>query len=266
MTFTDDLGRKVTLSLPIKRIISLSPAATENLFAVGAGKLLVGITSADTYPVEVKKLPKVGDFGTPSYERIRELRPDVIIAESGTIRRNDMDNLQNRLKIPVFAQKSSSFEDVVKHIEQFGKLTGQERNASRVIKEMRDKAAIVAKRVRGTKAVTVFVEVSRDPLYGAGTGSFVDDLLKRANGVNILKGNNPYPQVGKETLLLTDPDFYLVAVGDAEPLTPPELPPPFDHLRASKAHRVRALRASLLFRPTPRLADGLLALAKTLHP
>lgn len=83
----DDLARVLKLAAPARRIVSLSPAATENLFAIGAGKWVVGVTAADTFPPEVTKLPKVGDFGTPRYETLRALQPDLIIAESGKIGR-----------------------------------------------------------------------------------------------------------------------------------------------------------------------------------
>ena len=77
MTLKDDLGRTVTLpGGPARRIVSLSPAATENLFAIGAGSLIVGVSAADDYPPDVRRLPRVGDYGKPAYERILALRPD----------------------------------------------------------------------------------------------------------------------------------------------------------------------------------------------
>ena len=270
MTLKDDLGRSVTLpgGGPARRIVSLSPAATENLFAVGAGALVVGVSAADDYPAEVRRLPRVGDYGKPAYERILALRPDLILAESATIDPGDVATLERRLKRPVFAQKSARYGDVAAHLLQMGRLTGREAGAKGVAAAMAAKQAQAERIVRGRPPVTVFVEVSPSPLYGAGRGSFVDDLIRRAGGVNVLKGSNPFPIVSKEALLAANPAHYVIATasdmgrGGSAPAT---LPPPLDRLRASRDGSVHRIPADHLFRPTPRLARGLVALAEALH-
>jgi iron complex transport system substrate-binding protein len=270
LTVRDDLGRAVTLAAPARRIVSLSPAATENLFAVGAGGAVVGATAADTYPAAVRTLTRVGDFGAPAYERILSLRPDLIVVESATVRPADVENVSRRLRgAPVFAQRSVGWGDVLRHLDQFGRLTGHAAEAARQVAGMNAKAARAARLVAGKPPVTVFVEVSPTPLYAAGPGSFVDDLIRRAGGVNVVKGTNPYPVYSKEALLAADPHVYVVAAGGdmgrGGAAGKPTLPAPLDRLTAAKAGRVYRLPADLLFRPTPRLADGLLLLAKTLH-
>ncbi|MBC8101930.1 MAG: ABC transporter substrate-binding protein, partial [Cytophagales bacterium] len=206
LTLQDDLGRVITLSGPARRIVSLAPEVTENLFAIGAGALVVGVTTADTYPAAAMRLPKVGNFGQPSYERIRALRPDVVIAASATIPRSEADQLQKRLgDIPVFAQKASRLADVPRHLLQYGALTGRMADARRLAATMEAKTRQVQRRVAGKPRVSVFVEVSPSPLYAAGPGSFVDDLIRQAGGVNIVRGVNPFPVYSKEALLAADP-------------------------------------------------------------
>jgi len=269
ITVRDDLGRAVTLAAPARRIVSLSPAATENLFAIGAGSAVIAVTTADGYPPAVTRLPRVGDFGTPAYERILSLRPDLIVVESATVRPSDVDNLARRLRgAPVFSQKSSRWEDVLRHLEQFGKLTGHASGTARQVAGMQTKAAQTAKQVAGKPPVTVFVEVSPSPLYAAGPGSFVDDLIRRAGGINVVKGTNPFPIFSKETLLAADPHVYIIASGSDMGRGAggkPTLPAPLNRLTAAKTGRVYQLPADLLFRPTPRLADGLVLLARALH-
>lgn len=264
----DDLGRTITLAgLPVRRIVSLAPAATENLFALGAGDLVVGVTTACDFPVEAQKRARIGPFYQPSVERIRALRPDVVVVDSGTVDRAAMDNLQTRLRLPVFAQRSVRFEDVARHLEQLGRLTGRLPQSARLVAAMNTKAASVARRIAGQKLATVFVEISATPLYAAGPGSFIDDLIRRARGVNVVKGRNPYPVVSKETLLAADPDHYIVAVGSKDRQNDQAtLLAPLDRLRAARTGRIHRLPADLLFRPTPRLADGLVLLARALHP
>lgn len=272
LTLRDDLGRVVTLpDGPVRRIVSLAPEVTENLFALGAGSLLVGVTTADTYPAAATRLARVGDFGQPSFERIRALRPDLVIAASATIPASEPGRLEQRLNgIPVFAQKSSRFADVPRHLLQLGRVTGRTAEAKHLVAMMQAKAQQAARRASGKPRVTVFVEISPSPLYAAGPGSFVDDLIQRAGGVNIVKGTNPYPVFSKEALLAADPEHYILAIGgdrNAAPTTPAALPLALaSRLRAVKEGHVHRISSDLLFRATPRLADGLLLLAKALHP
>jgi ABC-type Fe3+-hydroxamate transport system, periplasmic component len=271
LTVKDDLGRTVTLTAgPARRIVSLSPAVTENLFALGAGGAVVGVSAADDYAADgSRRLTRVGDYGKPSYERILALRPDLVIAESATITAAEVATLDRRLKAPVFAQKSLRYADVVAHLHQLGVLTGRQSTAKKAEAAMRVLEAQAEKLTRGKKPVTVFVEVSPSPLYGAGPGSFVDDLIRRAGGVNVLKGNNPFPVVSKEYLLAAQPAHYVIAtasdMGRADGAGAAKLTPPLDRLRAAREGRVHRIPADLLFRPTPRIARGLLVLARALH-
>ncbi|MFN3422701.1 MAG: ABC transporter substrate-binding protein, partial [Armatimonadota bacterium] len=100
-TLKDDLGRFVKLPQQVRRIVSLAPSATENLFAIGAGNLVVGVTSACDYPPQARKLPQVGDFMKPSLERIAALKPDLIVIVSSTIPKAIADDLQAKTKVPV---------------------------------------------------------------------------------------------------------------------------------------------------------------------
>lgn len=266
--FRDDLGRSVEVQVPARRIVSLAPSVSENLYVIGAGSRIVGVSNVDDYPAAVKKLPRTGDFYRPSVERIRALRPDVVIVESATIDRAAAENLQARVKEPILVLKPRTFDDVLRHLADLGRLTGTSAGAAKAIAAMKAKAAQAARRVAGKPRVTVFVEVGATPLYAVGPGSFIDDLIRRAGGTNIVKGKNPFPIYSKEMLLRADPDHYIVAQGgpmgrsSARPL----LAPPLNRLSAAKRGRVHAIPADYLFRPTPRLADGLLALARALHP
>ncbi len=263
----DDLNRIVTLRTSARRIVSLSPATTENLFAIGAGQFVVGVTSADTYPPEVSRIPSVGDFGTPRYETLRALKPDLLIAESGTLNADALSNIAERAQVPVFAQLSTRYSDVEKHLRQLVTLTGLTNHADSAITTLRAAESIAKRLAAGKKAISAFIEVSRSPLYAAGPGSFLDDLLRIAGGGNVVRSREPYPMVSRESLLVASPEVYIVTIpGATERIQPaPALPAPLNTLRAAKQHHVYALPIDLLFRPTPRLAKGLLLLAKALR-
>lgn len=260
-TLRDDLGRTVNLRLPARRVVSLAPSASENLVAVGAGSRIVGVISADDTPA-VRKLPRVGDFYAPSLERVRVLRPDVVLVDSVTADRATMDRLEARLQAPVFVQRSRSFDDVPRHLLQLGRITGAGAGATRAAAGMRAKAARAARRVAGKGRPTVFVQIGASPLYAAGPGSFVDDLIRRAGGVNVVRGTTSFPQYSKEALLAADPAHYVIARSPGNTALPPSL----DRLSAARRGSVHRIPADLLLRPTPRLADGLLLLARALHP
>lgn len=246
MTLTDDLGRRVTLPCPARRIVSLTPATTENLFAIGAGKQLVGVTSVDDYPAAVKKLPKVGDFGRPSYEQLFVLKPDLVVLDSGTITLTEAEALARKVRCPVFVQKSQKVMDIPRHLRQLGALTGVSKEAEKVARAFEASVARVRAQVpRGRKPWRVFVEVSQVPLYAAGPGSFVDDVIRQAGGVNALTTGGSFPQVSKEALLAAKPDIYVVA--------------------GNKRKDTLAILPDLLFRPTPRLIGGLEAMAAALR-
>jgi iron complex transport system substrate-binding protein len=266
MNLADDLGRRFTLHTSARRIISLAPAISENLFAIGAGSLLVGVTTADDYPPAVKRLPRVGDFGQPSVERIRALRSDLAIVESATLNRATVENAEKRLQVPIFVQTSRRFTDVPRHLEQLGQITGHAPAAATAARNMRATQDKVTRGVAGQPRVTVFVEVGRSPLFAAGPGSFVDDLILLAGGVNVVKGNNPFPAYSKESLLAANPEHYIIATGGDMGSDAPSLPPPLDRIAAAKKGNIHRISSDLLFRPTPRLADGLVALARALHP
>jgi iron complex transport system substrate-binding protein len=130
---------------------------------------------------------------------------------------------------------------------------------------MRAKANQAARLAGKGPRPRVFVEIGRSPLYSAGPGSFIDDLIRRAGGENVVKGTNPFPQYAKESLLVANPDHYVIATGGDRSDAKPTLPPPLNRLSAARKGNLHQIPGSLLFRPTPRLADGLLLLARALH-
>ena len=267
MVLTDDLGRKIELKRPATRVVSLAPAIAENLYAIGADGAIVGVSTADDYPAAVQKLPRVGDFGQPSAERIRALRPVIAIVEIAGVDRTTVENAERRLQVPIFVQISRRYDDVGRHLEQLGQITGVRKGVGAAVQRMERAKATAARLAAKGPRVTVFVEVSRAPLWTAGPGSFVDDVIRLAGGANVVRGDHPFLPYSKEALLAADPAHYVIAVGGdmSTSKTDTTLPPPLDRLAAAKTGQIHTVSADLLFRPTPRLADGLIALAQALH-
>lgn len=276
MILRDDLNRPVTLAaLPVRRIVSLAPSVAENLWAIGAGKTLVGGTTGDDYPAQAALVPRVGDFYKPSIERIRALKPDLVIVDSATVIPAAMDDLQARLGLPVWAQKSNSYASITVHLLQLGKLTGQMAGANRAAQILQQAQNAAQNRARQRSAKpSVFIQIDSTALYAAGPNTFLDDLIRLAGGTNAVKGTNPFPLVSKETLLLTNPRVYLLTVplppsgpkGVALSRPAPEsaIDPVLRALSAVQQGRTFLINADLVSRPTPRVAQGLTELTRLL--
>src|SRR5437867_2171783 len=110
----DDTGHTVLLSRPAKRVVSLAPSSTEMVFAVGAGALLVGVSTYDDFPPAARKLPKIGTFSGPDLERIVAARPDLVVAAYGNPLEL-IDRLRRR-NIAVYVSNPSSVDGVLRNL------------------------------------------------------------------------------------------------------------------------------------------------------
>ena len=249
------------LAAPPTRIVSLSPGTTEMLFALGLGKFVVGDTVYCDYPPAAKAIAKVGDVNT-SCEKVLALRPDLIVADSTANARAVARLLA--LRQPVLAVAPVSLAAVETSLRQIGARTGTARQAGAVVAQMEHKARLAAQIAAADKRprprVLIVIQVS--PLWTAGGGTFMDDLVTRAGGVNLGQAVRGYGPFSKEKVLANAPD---VILGD------PSTAPAFrtdallSHLSAVRGGCIYALPPDLTSRPGPRLADGLVLVAKALH-
>lgn len=269
-TIKDDLGRTVKVPDRVRRIVSLAPSATENLFAIGAGNLVVGVTSACDYPPQVKKLPQVGDFMKPSLERVIALKPDLIVIVSSTIPKAIADDLQARTKVPVFVFQPQTVSSVLRGLLKLGELTGRKQQAQKLVRELERRLKVIEKRVANKPRLKVVVEIAPPPsLMVAGPRTYIDDAIRLAGGENAFKdASHPFPLISLETLVAKDPDVYIVAAKGKtgrQLLEEVKRRSGFVSLRCVQKGRVYGIDPDLLFRPTPRLIDGIEKLARLIH-
>jgi len=246
---------------PPKRIVSLSPGITEMLFALGLGRSVVGDTVYCDYPPAAKAVAKIGDVNA-SYERVLALRPDLIVADGGANARAVARLTQ--LREPLLVIYPTTFPAVEDSLRQIGARTGTSEQAGQVIAGMERKAhlaSVISHRdTRSQPRVLIVVQTA--PLWTAGAGTFMDDLVTRAGGVNVGRAVRGYGVFSKEMVLARPPD---VVLGDAGTLTAFRADPLLSRLPAVRAGRFAALPSDLTSRPGPRLADGLVLVAKALH-
>ena len=268
----DALGDTLHLVDAPLRVISLAPSNTEIVCAVGAGDRLVGVTEYCNYPPQAREVETIGGFSNPNLELIVSLQPDLVLGA----RFNPLEVLSalRRLDIPVFVLAPRTLEETFTAIRQVGSLTGQAGPASRLETRMRARIEALA------SVVETIPEESRPrvlwgklgtPMYTAGPGSFIDDLIRLAGGRNVAAdAQTAWFQVGLETIVSRNPQIILVSsvdpdtVGrDVERL---RNTPGWEEVDAIVSGRVYHIDLDILGRPGPRLIDGLEILAKTFHP
>jgi len=269
VTVTDDDGVKVTLTAPPTRIVTFAPSATEVLFALGLGDEVVGVSGKfDDYPKAARSIPEVGgagEFGVdPNVEKVVSLDPDLVLTIEGG------DQWKSKLRdlgVPVFTTNSTDFDDVLHDIRTVGEVTGAVAPAVSLTAGMAAQEQGVTTAVNGEPAVTCFFEVSFDPLYTVGPGSFIYDLLQRAGCDPITsKAKDAYPQWSVEALVRDDPAVYLVSSESGGTVQQVDHRPGYDALSAVQHDRVVLVNSDLVSRAGPRVVDGLTALARALHP
>ena len=244
----------LTLTAQPMRIISLSPTATEMLYAIGAGAQVVAVDDYSNFPAEAVALGTALSGYEPNVEAIAGYTPDLVIVayDAGGI----VDQLKS-LSIPVFmAAAATSFEDVYSQIEQLGALTGNLENAVQLSGQMQtDIAAAVAEVQLPTTPITYFHELD-NTLYSATSNTFIGQVYGLFGLKNIADGvveGNDYPQLSAEVIVKANPDIIFISHSET-----PEVVAARDgwgRLKAVTNNQVIALPADIPSRWGPRIVE-----------
>lgn len=265
ISVTDGSGQTVTLAQPAARIVSLAPANTEIAFAVGAGDKMVAGTSYDDYPAAAKSLPKVGDFSTPSVEKIASFNPDLVLAAGGV--QAGLRSKLEKLGMKVYVVDPTTYAGVMTDIANVGKLAGTSAQAQKVVDSMQKALTDVQAKAGSAARKSTFVEIYSKPLMTAGKGTFISDMVGIAGGANLGdSAGSGFPNFSSEVLLKDDPAVYIADSGSMS--KPGDLSgrPGFSSLTAVKDGHVYVIQDDLIARPGPRLAEGLQQIARMIHP
>jgi iron complex transport system substrate-binding protein len=266
----DGLGRTVSLSKVPQKIISLAPSNTEILFAIGAGKQVIGRDEFSDFPVEVKGITSVGgSMGKYSLEQISALHPDLILAAE--INTQEQVKSFEDLGLTVFyLSNPKDLDGLYQNIQTVGQLTGKEKESEALITSLQDRVkAVTDLQKPDTKPVKVFYEMDgSEPSkpWTAGKGSYVDVLLTLAGGTNVANdAGEGWIQYSQEALIVANPDVILL--GDAAYGVTKESVisrAGWGTLSAVMNNRIYAFDDNLVSRPGPRLVDALEQLSKLL--
>jgi len=260
----DDLGRLVAINGTPQRIISLAPSNTEILYALGLEERVVGVTDWCNYPLEALDKEKVGNYDTPDMEKIVALNPDLILVAYGTTM--DVINSLVGLGLTVFGIKTTDLDDLLNDIRTVGEITDKEVEAQALTSEIENRIeAVTDVTLALAERPRVFYIVWHDPLWTAGSGNFIHELIEKAGGVNICQNITGYVTISIEEVVARDPEIIITS----------SWPGVYEWAMNSTELEVTAARQSgsvytcdddLVQRPGPRLVEGLEWFAHFIHP
>ena len=254
------------------RIISLIPAVTEMLFALGAGDTVVAVSSFDKYPPEVEKLPRVGALLDPDLERVLSLRPD-LVAVYGS--QQDLRQQLERARIPLFVYSHAGLADVTTTIRSLGARIGRDDRAAALTATIERQLAAVRTRVAAQPRPRTLIVFGRESLalrgiYASGGYGFIHDMVAAAGGDNVFADMKQQAvQATTELIIARKPDVILEL--RADPLTKAneqrelatwnQLP----SVPAVRNGRVHILTDPRTVVPGPRIGEGVELIAGVLH-
>jgi iron complex transport system substrate-binding protein len=244
------------------RIVALMPSFADDLYVIGAGDQLVGVSAYTDLP-RAKSLPRVADASSVDAEAIVALRPSAVIGIPAQAR--FIEPLR-RAHIPIFLLADDSYGGIFANLRTIGDLTGHQKDADAEIARLQRETSALERRTRGfARRPTVFVVLGSGPIWTAGSASYITKLIELAGGRNAAADlRAAYGEYSAEALLrdqpdllVTDPATHLDALADREP---------WRSLRAVRLHRVYAIDPDVLERPGPNFNEGVRRLLERIAP
>lgn len=268
ITVTDDIDKEVSLTEEPDKIISLAPGNTEILFTLGLGEKVVGVDNFSNYPEEAESIEKIGDAFNLNMEKIIELEPDLILTLKGN--EEEINEFLNQ-GIAVYTLDANNMDNVLEDISEIGKLTNSFDRAKKLVSEMQGKIGKIKNLVADVSEEDkpkVFYMVGNEPIWSTGSGTFINDLIERANGINIVAsdGLEGWLVYSLEKLIEHNPDV-IIAPKSLAPT--PETITNDERLSSIKAvleNRVVIVDDDPVQKIGPRIVEGFLQIAQALYP
>lgn len=257
-----------------RRIISISPDATEMIGALGAADRLVAVSSFCIDPPRVKALPRIGGLFDINLELVLRLQPDLIVLRGDN---RAVQELCARNRIRVYRDRTNTFDDIFQTLGELGELLDATDQADRLAIALRDRLAKIESAVAGLPRPRVFITLSRNPdtlaaVMTAGKNTFVDEMIRRAGGINVFADASlDYPQVSPESVLAARPDVIIECMPEA-PITDAlrdkivKTWSPLAQVPAVASGRIHLLDLPHALIPSHRVVDTVAAVTRILHP
>jgi iron complex transport system substrate-binding protein len=258
----DDAGVRLTLAAPPARVVSLIPATTELVFALGAGPLLVGRTTWCDYPAEASVVPNLGNGIDPNVEAVVAANPGLVLLYKSGANRAAAERFR-ALGIPTLELATDRMEDFDRITRLVGAALGRGEEAeSLVVRTARDLESASRPSVRLSDRPSVFILVWDRPPMTLGRGSFLSEILERAGARNLFDdlATSSAP-VSIEVVAARDPDYVLISsIGEPAIAGRTE----WQVVRAVRDRKFLRVRGSEFNRPSPRIGAAVRQLAAAL--
>jgi iron complex transport system substrate-binding protein len=259
----DDEGTAVNLPAPARRIVSLAPHITEQLFAIGAGNSIIGTTDYADFPAEAREIPRVARAHSVDLERIAALRPDLIVLWGSGFPPGLTASVR-RLGFPVFISEPRSLDDVARSLKALGVLTG--RDGTRASDAFRDQIDRLRMRYANRNAVRVFYQVWASPLMTLSGRHLISEAIALCGGRNVFAQLAPIaPQVSIEAVLAADPQAIVTAEPGGKASASLAMWLHYPALSATRLGQLYTLDADRINRHGPRLAEEIEALCELIE-
>lgn len=259
----DDFGNPIHLGPPPKRIVSLSPATTEILFTIGAGSRLVGRSRYDLWPDSARLVPDLGDGMRPNVEAVLGARPDLVLLYASQDNRNAADRFR-AAGINTLALKMDQIAHFRRVTALLGALLHDSARAQIVIDSVQHTLDSVRRATAAVPRPTVFWHIWDSPLITIGSGSFMNELVEIAGARNIYADiHGASGQIALEDVARRDPDFVLAGPEGTRQI---RSDPRWRIVRAARDGKIIVVDTGMVARPSVRLGEAAVSLAKALHP
>lgn len=261
----DSYNREVIIEKEPQKIISIAPNISEIVFALGKQDKLVGRSDYCDYPKEISKIQSIGNITDPSIEKITELKPDLVIA-STHFKKEVIQKLEDlNIKVVVF-YGSDSFEGAYDTIQNVGKVLNANEKSKEIVTNMQNKVTEVEKKVKdkGTPSVYYVVGFGQSGDFTAGKDTFIGKAIEMAGGKNAA-GDVTGWKYSIEKLMENNPEI-MICSNKYDSRSGIQKANGYKDLAAVKNNKLYEIDNDLLDRQGPRVADGLEAMAKIIHP
>ena len=262
MVFTDDQGNKIILAKPITRIVSLAPHITENLFAAGAGKYIVGVVAYSDYPPAATKIKQIGSYKKLDIEAIVGLQPDLVVAWGAGNDKQQIEQLK-KLGLTVYVDDPHKIQDIADAIEEYGRMVNNMHEAIVVAKEFRLRYRDIWQTYSKRTKLRGFYQVWNKPLITINGQHLISDVM-RICGIDNMYADLPdlAPRISVESVIEKDPQIIIASgMGEAKPEWLDDWRK-WKSIQAVKYNNLFFIPPSIIQRHAPRVLDAAEQLCK----
>lgn len=267
-TFRDALGREVSLAKEPARIVALAPNLVEILYFLGLGERIVGVTEHSTYPPAAKDKPRVGSYVNANVEKIISLSPDLVIGTKDGNSRADVELLE-QTGMQVFIVNPRSLQEVIGTVALIGAVCGIPEKAAALAGGLQKRFDAVRSAIGLRKMPRVFLQINIVPVMTVNASTLHDDVIRLAGGINMCaEAPVTYPRISVEEVVRREPEVIIISSmergGRFEDARNSWMQ--WTSIPAVQNKRVYLIDSDLIDRASPRIIDGLEAMARMIHP